>query len=97
MDEQDVKDMADVTRKHAREEDADQRTPEGSHGFPSAAQDDDFQHLGQQGVGQTDDIHGKAPASGMTRQRANPGEQRDRETSTGDEEAPSGTDGGAES
>lgn len=37
MDEQDVKDMAEVTRTHARKEDLDQRTPVGSHGFPKDA------------------------------------------------------------
>ena len=87
MAEQDPEQMAKVTRMHARKEDPDQRTPEGSHGFPSEASDDGHQLLGQQGVGQTDDIHGKAPASGMSRQRTNPGEQRDRDAGTGSDES----------
>lgn len=64
--------MAKVTRDQARAEDVDQRTPEGTHDFASNAQDDGYEHPHQQGTGQSDDIHGKAPASGMARQRSNP-------------------------
>ena len=74
MAKQDPKDMAEVTRMHAEQEDLDQRTPAGSHDMPAGAgaQDDDYTHQHQQGAGQSDDISGKAPASGMSRQRANP-------------------------
>jgi len=72
----DTEKMAEVTRQHADREDPDQRTPEGSHDFPSKAQDDDYELQGQQGVGQSDDVSGKAPASGMARQRANPADRR---------------------
>lgn len=68
----DTEKMADVTRRHADQEDADQRTAEGSHDFAGDAQDDDYEHQAQQGVGQSDDVHGKAPASGMSRQRVHP-------------------------
>lgn len=64
--------MAKMTRRQAEAETPDQRTPEGSHDFPSDAQDDGFEHPVQQGVGQTDDITGKAPASGMARQKSHP-------------------------
>ena len=64
--------MADLTRRIARR-DEDEPTPEGSHDFPVEAEGEDAdkpQH--QQGIGQSDDISGTAPASGMARQRANP-------------------------
>lgn len=65
--------MADLTRRIARR-DEDEPTPAGSHDFPATARDDDagHEHQHQQGTGQSDDISGKAPASGMARQRANP-------------------------
>ena len=63
--------MADLTRRIARR-DEDERTPEGSHDVPAQAQDDGYEHQHQQGTGQSDDVSGKAPASGMARQRANP-------------------------
>jgi hypothetical protein len=69
---QDPEEMAKVTRQHAEREDADQRTPAGSHDMPSSAQDDDYEHQHQQGAGQSDDVTGKAPVSGMARQHANP-------------------------
>lgn len=72
----DTEQMAEATRQHARREDPDQRTPEGSHDFPSAATDDDFELQGQQGTGQSDDVSGSAPASGMARQRSNPSGNR---------------------
>ena len=96
MDEQDVKDMAEVTRKHAREEDPDQRTPEGSHGFPAADGEEGDRSLNQRGTSQNQDIHGVAQASGMGQQRVHPSEQRDRPEGVGEDRA-SGTDGGAES
>jgi hypothetical protein len=66
--------MADLTRRIARR-DEDERTPEGSHDFPDkGSRDDDagHEHQHQQGTGQSDDVSGKAPASGMARQHANP-------------------------
>ena len=72
MAAQDPDQMAKVTRKLAQQDDADERTPAGSDDMPSNAQDDDYEHPRQQGAGQSDDISGKAPASGMARQHANP-------------------------
>lgn len=63
--------MADLTRRIARR-DEDEPEAAGSHDFPSDASDDAHRHQHQQGTGQSDDISGKAPASGMARQHANP-------------------------
>ena len=65
--------MADMTRRIARR-DEDELEAEGSHDFPAGARDDDagHEHQHQQGTGQSDDVNGKAPASGMARQHANP-------------------------
>lgn len=67
-----TKKMARLTREQAKRDQPDERTPEGSHDFPSKARDEGHEHLGQLGVGQSDDVTGTAPASGMARQRANP-------------------------
>ena len=76
MDERE-KDMTEMTRKRAREDGpTDGEKP--SHDFPSASGPGGVP-LGQQGMGQSDDISGQAPASGMARQHANPAIRRDGE------------------
>lgn len=75
MDER-TKDMEAMTRKLAREADPMDGDKAGSHGFPAAVGPGGVS-LGQQGIGQSDDIHGQAPASGMAQQKANPAIRRD--------------------
>jgi hypothetical protein len=85
MDERE-KDMAAMTRKLAKEAGPDDGDKAGSHDFPSSVGPGGVP-LGQQGTGQSDDIHGQAPASGMAQQKANPANQRD-----ADRDADGGTD-----
>jgi hypothetical protein len=70
--------MAEMTRKLAREADPADREQAGSHDFPAATGPGGVP-LGQQGTGQSDDISGQAPASGMARQHANPTIRREGE------------------
>jgi hypothetical protein len=76
MAEQDPDQMADVTRRLAREAAPEEGDKAGSHGFPAREGSGDGP-LGQQGTGQSDDVHGQSPAAGMARQHANPANQRD--------------------
>ncbi len=88
MDERDTKDMADMTRRLARKDGPMDGEKAGSHDFPSAVGPGGVP-LGKQGTGQSDDVSGQAPASGMARQHANPAIRRDEdgEDTTGDERA----------
>jgi hypothetical protein len=76
MADETTKDMAAMTRKLAREEGPNDREQPGSRDFPAAVGPGGVS-LGQQGVGQSDDISGQAPAAGMARQKANPAIRRD--------------------
>lgn len=71
-----TEDMAAMTRKLAREEGPNDGVEAGSRDLPAAVGPGGVP-LGQQGVGQSDDIHGQAPASGMAQQKANPAIRRD--------------------
>lgn len=78
MDKRDTKDMAEMTRKLAREAGPDDGVKAGSRDLPTAVGPGGVP-LGKLGSGQSDDISGQAPASGMERQRANPVIRRDDE------------------
>ncbi|MCW2920154.1 MAG: hypothetical protein JWL76_28 [Thermoleophilia bacterium] len=78
MDERTTDEMADMTRKLAREEGPDDGDKAGSHGFPAAVGPGGVP-LGQHGIGQSDNVSGQAPASGMAQQKANPAIRRDGE------------------